>query len=409
MAEECDVAVVGAGPYGLAVAAHLRAHETDIRVFGEPMAAWAEMPRGMLLRSPFHASTISDPDGSLTLTAYEAALGRTLDRPIPVEDFIAYGRWFCDQAVPDLDRRRVTRVDRRSDAFVLTLEDGEELRARRVVVATGLLDAAARMPELAALDGGTVSHTSELRDPASFAGRRVLVVGGGQSATESAALLQEAGATVEVLMRAPAVNWLDRSGRLHRSRLRPLLYPDTDVGPPVLNRIINHPRLFRSFPYDTQCWIAYRSIRPAAAGWLRPRLADVTVTCGRRLETAVPDGDEIVVRLDDGTSRRVDHVMQGTGYRLDVRAHPLLAPGLAARIRARDGYPVLGLGYESSVPGLHFVGALSAVSLGPVMRFVSGTWATGPAVARAIGPAAAHARRPKPVQEVIAGASRTAP
>jgi hypothetical protein len=187
-------------------------------------------------------------------------------------------------------------------------------------------------------------------------------------------------------MRAQAVNWLIRSGRLHDSRLRPLLYPDTDVGPVGLNHVVNKPRLFRSFPHRAQDAMAARSIRPAAAGWLQDRLTGVTVTCGRQVVAASADGDGVVVRLDDAMERRVDHVLQGTGFRLDVRAHPLLSDALRAGLRTRAGYPLLRRGYESSVPGLHFVGALSAVSHGPVMRFVSGTWATGPAVARAVAP-----------------------
>ena len=121
------------------------------------------------------------------------------------------------------------------------------------------------------------------------------MIGGGQSATESAALLHEAGADVEIVMRAPAVNWLARSARLHKSRLRPLLYPDTDVGPPVLNQIVNKPRLFRCFPRETQEAMAYRSIRPAAAAWLQPRLADVSITSAVTRSAAALEDDAVVV------------------------------------------------------------------------------------------------------------------
>jgi FAD-dependent urate hydroxylase len=192
------------------------------------------------------------------------------------------------------------------------------------------------------------------------------------------------------------VNWLERSGRLHQSALRRLLYPDTDVGPPILNQIVNKPRLFGRFPEPLRERMADRAIRPAAAGWLRPRLADVTITCGRSVVAASADGSGASVRLDDGSERRVDHVLAGTGFRLDVARHPLLADGIRSRVRGRGGYPELGRGYESSVPGLHFLGALSAKSYGPVMRFVSGTWATGPVLARAIAGAQASARTAAP-------------
>ena len=304
----CHVAIVGAGPYGLAVAAHLRPHGLDTRMFGEPMEYWRGMPRGMLLRSPWHASSISDPHDAFTLDAYEAAHGVTLRRPIPLEDFIAYGQWFQEQVVPDLDRRRVREIAGNGDGFRLDLTDGSAVHAERVVLATGLLGAAHRLPQLADLPPDRVWHTADLRDPADLSGKRVLVVGGGQSATESAALLHEAGADVELVVRAPQMRWLVRSGRLHRSRLRPLLYPDTDVGPPVLNQIVSRPRAFRCFPRRWQERMAYRAIRPAAAGWLKPRLEPVTITNGRTVVTAIATGDDVVVRLDDGSQRRVDHI-----------------------------------------------------------------------------------------------------
>jgi thioredoxin reductase len=348
------------------------------------MEYWSEMPAGMLLRSPWHASSISDPDDALTLDAYEETLDRRLSRPVELDEFVAYGRWFAAQVAPSLDERRVVLIESADDRLRLQLEDGETVIGDRVVLATGLLGAAHRPSDLAGLPSDRLMHTSDLRDPAGLAGKRVLVVGGGQSATESAALLHEAGAGVEIVMRAKAVNWLGRSARLHASRLRPLFYPDTDVGPPVLNQIVNKPRVFRSFPPAAQEAMAYRSIRPAAAAWLRPRLEEVPITHGRHPVGATMRGDEVVVQLDDGSERPVDVVVAGTGFRLDVTAHPLLATELAARVRARDGYPRLDRGYESSVPGLHFVGALAAKSQGPVMRFVSGTWLTAPAVARRV-------------------------
>jgi hypothetical protein len=377
-------------------------------MFGKPMQYWSEMPRGMWLRSPWHASTISDPRDALTLSRYEATVGRSLERPVRLEDFVAYGRWFQEHVAPDLDSRHVSSIESDGDGFRLVLEDGEALLATRAVVATGLLGAEHRPADLSGLPDEFVSHASRLHDPRDFYGRRVLVIGGGQSATESAALLHEAGADVEIVMRAPAVNWLDRSGRLHHSRFRPLLYPDTDVGPVVLNHIVNKPRLFSRFPRNVQAAMARRSIRPAAASWLRPRLADVPITCGRRVASMAVEDGMVAVRLGDGSERRVDHVIQATGYRPDVRSHPLLASSLAGAVQHLNGYPLLSRAYEASVPGLHFVGASSAVSHGPVMRFVSGTWATGPAIANGIGGAMSTARSRARPRAAIAHAGQTA-
>jgi FAD-dependent urate hydroxylase len=384
------VAVVGAGPYGLACAAHLRAAGVATHVFGRTMEFWEErMPVGMLLRSPWQASRISDPDGRLSLDAFEAAHGRRLARPVPIEDFVAYGHWFADAAVPDLDERRVRRIDRDGDGFILALDDGETLGASRVVLATGLEGHEHRPPELASNLPGRVLHSVDVREPRTLAGESVLIVGCGQSAIELAALLAEAGAQPEVIARARRLRWLVRSGWLHRrkGRLRTLLYPPTDVGPPILNQIVAAPYAFRSLPTAVQARVAYRSIRPAAAEWLVQRTAAVPIHTGTSIRRIRGDGDAVAVELSDGSRRHADRVVLATGFKPDIRRHALLAADLLAEIEHVGGYPRLRPGLESSVSGLHMVGALSAHAFGPVVRFVSGTWFTAAEVARVIGAA----------------------
>jgi len=212
-AASLDVVVLGAGPYGLAVAAHLRGRGVIARVFGDPMSSWRDqMPIGMFLKSTPSASSISAPRRGHTLGDYCAATG--IDpivgyRPVPVADFIAYGCWFAEQIVPQLERSRIVRIDRRPGGFEVALDSGEELAARAVVVASGAGEFAHVPPELEALspDGpsadGPLSHTSQHRDLSLLSGRRVAVVGRGQSALETAALLHEHGADVRVLVRAP--------------------------------------------------------------------------------------------------------------------------------------------------------------------------------------------------------------
>src|SRR5216683_4415004 len=188
----CQVAIVGAGPYGLAAAAHLRSANVDLRVFGKAMEFWErQMPMGMLLRSYWEGSHISDPHGDLTLDRYQRARGVQLPRPVRLDDFINYGQWFQRQAVPDLDGRRVTRIEAASKCFRVMLEDGESVWAQRVVIATGIASFAWRPRQFNAVPPTLASHSSEHRDFGRFAGRRVAVVGGGQSALESAALLRE--------------------------------------------------------------------------------------------------------------------------------------------------------------------------------------------------------------------------
>ncbi len=386
----CQVAIVGAGPYGLAAAAHLRSANVDLRVFGKAMEFWHQMPAGMLLRSYWEGSHISDPHGDLTLDRYQRARGVQLPRPVRRDDFVDYGRWFQRKALPDLDGRRVARIEAASKGYLVTLEDGQSVLAQRVVIATGIASFARRPHQFSTVPPERASHSSEHRDFSRFAGQRVVVVGGGQSALESAALLHEAGAAVEVVVRAPGVHWLRYGTRLHAwlhnraNPLRRILYPPSDVGPPGLNWIVDTPDLFRRLPSAVHSRIARRAIRPAGAGWLRPRMNGVKITTGRVIISASPVGQQVRLKLDDGTERCVDHILLATGYQVDISRCAFLAPDLVRSLRLVDGYPELTAGFEASLPGLHFLGASAAGTFGPLMRFVAGTKYAASALTRCI-------------------------
>jgi glycine/D-amino acid oxidase-like deaminating enzyme len=368
--------VIGAGPYGLSIAAELGRLGIDTRVFGRLMSFWEEhMPAGMFLRSRWDASHIGRPAGMLSLGAYEKALGRPIARPIPVEEFVSYGRWVARSARIHVEERSVSALWPRDGGVELAMDDGETVIADRVIVAAGIREFAWRPEELRTLPSELASHSSQHRTFAPFAGRRVTVVGGGQSAIESGALLAEAGATVEVLMRGEGIRWLRRREWLlrHAHLFRSLLYPRTDVGPVGLNLLVANPRVFGAFPRSLQERIARRAIRPAVAAWLTDRLRGVTITTGARVVGLSRQGGEIRMRLADGSERSSDHLICATGFRVDVGAYPFIPRSLAQRIATRDGLPALNAAFESSVPRLHFLGAASAGTFGPVMRFVSGT------------------------------------
>jgi FAD-dependent urate hydroxylase len=381
--------VVGAGPNGLAVAAHLRDAGIPVVCFGEPLESWdRNMPAGMLLRSRRRSSHIADPNQKLTIDAYERAQGTPVSTPtITLEEFVDYGRWFQRTAVPDVDTRKVTELTREGGAFRVKVEDGEELAASRVIVAAGLSPFMNCPEPFAALPGAVRSHSYEHSSLARFAGLRTAVIGSGQSALESAALLHEAAATVEVVARASSIRWLgeDSNGATSttmEARLRAALVPPTDVGGVPHGWIAAVPDVFRTLPESLHPSISFRCIRPAGAGWLRARLADVPISFGRHTIAAQVRDGGVELHLDDGSSRTVDQVLLGTGFRVDVRRYPFLAPDLVAELELADGYPVLRAGLESSVPGLHFVGAPAAHTFGPVMRFVVGSWFAAPAIAR---------------------------
>jgi cation diffusion facilitator CzcD-associated flavoprotein CzcO len=382
-----EVLVVGAGPYGLAATAHLRAEGVGALVFGEPMSFWRDkMPSGMLLRSPWQASHIADPGHKLTLDAFREDVAPDLEAPVPLHRFVEYGRWYAEATVADADPRQIRRIRRVGDRFAATTADGESVSADRVVVGTGIGPYAYVPPALQRLGGRWVSHASEHRDFARFAGQAVAVIGGGQSALESAALLHEAGADVTVVMRRPAVRWLSRSARLHSmGPLAKLLYAPTDVGPAGLSRLVATPSLFAHVPSVARTPLTARCIRPAGAAWLIDRLADVRIVLDAEILATAIDGQHVSLRLADDSTHVVSHIVCGTGYRVDIAAAPgPLEPDLVRQVRTALGMPVLGRGFESSVPGLHFLGAPSAFSFGPLARFVAGTAFAGDELVRGV-------------------------
>jgi FAD-dependent urate hydroxylase len=382
---QSEIAIIGAGPYGLAAAAHLRFRGFNVRLFGEPMRFWErQMPVGMLLRSPWDGSHISDPERKLTLDAYRAVSGQSFSAPVPLRNFIEYGRWFQKQVAPDLDTRTVRQVTK-NGSFQLTLEDGERVHAPRVIVAGGIGPFKLVPAAFAALPPAIVSHSSDHQDFGRFRNQKMIVVGSGQSALESAALLHEAGADVEVIARARSVIWLRRIPWLHTVRpLERLLFAPSDVGPAGISHLVARPDWFRIMPRALQEKLGVRCILPAGAGWLRPRLRDVPITTGRNVISAGRAGDRIKLSLDDGRQLIADHAVLATGFSIDICRYQFLASELMASISRAEGFPRLTPAFESSVQGLHFIGAPAAWSFGPLMRFVAGTEFTARALARGI-------------------------
>jgi hypothetical protein len=370
-----DVVIIGAGPYGLAAAAHLNSKNLRVCVFGEPMEFWSrKMPQGMLLRSPRVASNISDPDHLLTLEAYEAASGTKARAPLPLETFVDYGNWFREQLGTDFDKRNVRAVKRKLSGFEIMLEDGATVRSNRVVVAAGIGPFQRIPPVFSHLSSDRVSHCYQGKPVAGFSGRRVAVIGAGQSALESAAILHEAGATVEVIAKIAQLRWIGMHSWLHHLGLiSKALYSSHDVGPAGISRLVAAPKLVAHVPLKIRDKIRRRAVRPAGSRWLPDRMRDIKVSTGRSVVSAVYIGTDVDLTLDDGSKRLVGHVLLGTGYDVDISRYSFLPPELVKEVEVFDGYPKLKSGFRSSVPGLHFVGATAARSFGPLLYFVAGT------------------------------------
>jgi cation diffusion facilitator CzcD-associated flavoprotein CzcO len=376
---ECEIAVIGAGPYGLSAAAHLKARGVATHAFGEPMSFWRHnMPRGMKLRSPWRATDLSDPDKALSLDAYSESQGVARVEPFPIEDFIGYGDWFQSRAVPDIDRRVVARVEATGNGFAVHTRDGDSVFAKSVVMATGLANHEIRPPVFASVPAALISHTSEHSDFDRFVGRRVAVIGRGQSACETAALLNEAGAEAEIICRG-SIRWL--GANKHRAKWRHkihaqlsrLLEAPSAIGRFPLSWGVEVPSLLRLLPQEQRDEFNAACLRAAAAGWLKPRFGDVRITGGVEIVAAAEKGGRVEVKFDERRTDVFDHVVLATGYKFDLAKLGMLAPELRAGIVCRDDSPVLSSGFESSAPSLFFVGAGAVSSFGPLMRFIAGT------------------------------------
>jgi len=393
--DKCDVAIIGAGPYGLSAAAHLsQVKGLDVVLLGEPMSFWARhMPEEMCLRSPWAGSHLADPGNQFTLDSYRAVTGNhRLADPVPVRDFIQYGHWFQQHAALPADRRNVIRVDPAPEGYRLTFDAGAELQAQRVVVAAGIQPFAFSPPMFQGFPRSLVTHTSEQRGFAGFRGKRVLVIGGGQSALEAAVFLHEAGAQVEVLLRKSGLYWLERRRWMHSALFRRMFYGAGEIGPAGASLLIQRPALFRHLPRRIQRRWEERAMRPAVAHWLKARTQEITVRAERFPAVARVEGESLRVRLNDGSERCVEHVVLGTGYRVNIALYPFLGREVLAGIEMADGNPRLGAGLESSLPGLHFLGAPAARSFGPLMRFVAGAGFASRALHRHILQAGARRR-----------------
>jgi cation diffusion facilitator CzcD-associated flavoprotein CzcO len=351
------------------------------------MGAWKHrMPPGMLLKSHAWSSSLYDPHGELTLEAYCAKRGlpyHASDIPVPLETFVAYGEAFQKQFVPDVENRELIRLDWTGSAFHAVFHDGESVYAKRVVIAVGIHHFAYMPPELSNLPAELVSHSGAYGPLDKLVGKQVIIVGAGASASGLAALVSETGAEVSIVARHSELPFpkLPRESRsLLRRLVRPLrhlVYPKSGIGGSWLLKICaDTPQIIHALPQALRLHIARSALGPSGHSNLRDRvIGKVPAYLGRSLRAATVVNGRIRLELaaKDGSTEllEADHVIAGTGFRPEVSRLAFLRP-LLARIDTELGTPRLTSRYESSVPGLYFVGPITANSYGPVARFAYG-------------------------------------
>jgi cation diffusion facilitator CzcD-associated flavoprotein CzcO len=372
--------IVGAGPYGLSIASHLRGANVECLLIGRAMETWLNnMPAGMFLKSETFASNLSDPQRRYTFEHFYAARGvayRPIGNPLSIADFVDYAQWFRQHAAPDVTDATLANLRRTENGFELALSDGSRIAARRAILATGYL-AFQRMPaELEGLPAELVSHSAQHRDLARFAGRDVTVIGRGQSGLETAALLHEHGANVRLLARAASVEW-NPDPNAPRSLLTRLRYPDAGLGAGWKSLAVSElPKAFFRLPLETRHRFVATSWGPSGAWWLEDRVVGkVPLLTSHTVARAVERAGRLAVTVRSGSEVKeieTDHVIAATGYAVDLARVAYLDPSLRREIATYQGSPILDTAFQSSAGGLHFVGISAAQSFGPVMRFVYG-------------------------------------
>ena len=376
-----EIAIIGAGPYGLSLAAHFRRRSIPFRIFGRPMDSWLNhMPKGMMLKSDGFASNIYDPDEAFTLRKFCAERGieyADTGLPVTLGTFSSYGLAFRERMLPELEDKLLVSLDRAPEGFLLRLDNGETVTARRVVLAVGITHFEHIPENLAHLPAEFLSHSYRQAEPEKFRGRNVVVIGGGSSAIDLAAVLHEADAEVQLVARRPALKFHSTPTGKPRSLWQQIRHPQSGLGPGLRSRFFsNAPMLFHYLPERLRLEAVERTLGPSAGWFVRDKMARVSSLLGYTLKSAdVHDGKvRLHLRAADGSERDVltEHVIAATGYKVDLGRLRFLSPDIRSKIDVVKGAPVLSSTFESSVPGIYFAGLAAANSFGPVMRFAFG-------------------------------------
>ena len=401
-----EIAIVGAGPYGLSIAAHLRKRGLPFRIFGPPMDTWvSHMPKGMCLKSDGFASDLYDPDGAFTLKQFCAERNipyADMGLPVGLETFTSYGLAFKERMVPELENKLVIGIERANDGFVLQLDGGETCKAHRVVLAAGVTHFEYVPENLAHLPPQFVSHSARHREVASFKGRNVVILGAGASALDLAGLMQEAGVNVQLVARSTNLKFHTKPTGKSRSLWKKLRHPDSGLGPGMRSRFFaNAPWAFHYLPESLRIELVKRTLGPSGGYFIHDMVVGkVPLLLGYTIERAQVENNALHLHLhgQDGSTQKVvaDHVIAATGYKVDLERLLFLSKELRAQVRTVGGAPILSTGFESSVSGLYFSGIAAANSFGPVMRFAFGAGFAARRISEALARSVARNRAQAP-------------
>lgn len=378
-----DTVVVGTGPYGLSIAAHMRHHGMPFRIFGRPMDSWSShMPKGMFLKSDGFASNLYDAPSDFTLQRYCAERNiryADLGTPVSLQTFIDYGLAFKNKWVPQVEERFITGISRSSDGYLVEVENGEIFEAMRIIVAVGITHFPYLPSSLSGLSSDLLTHSFEHHDLSRFRGRNVVVLGAGSSAIDLAALLDEVGADVQLVARRSALKFHERMRTdKPRSWWQQVRSPISGLGPGLRTRFFaDAPNLFWHLPQSLRLNTVRTTLGPSGGWFIKDKIVGrVPLILGSTIKRAEAlDGRVRLTLMSEDSTEKVlcpEHVIAATGYKVDLNRLTFLAPEIRHRIKSVESTPILSSDFESSIPGLYFVGLAAANSFGPVMRFAFG-------------------------------------
>lgn len=379
MTYSTNLLIIGAGPFGLSLAAYAEQHGIDYTLVGKPMEFWKQnMPQGMFLRSAcdWHL----DPGNESTIERFLEELNQTPAdvEPLSLQFYLEYTQWFQEKqnivALP-VYVEQLDEVEWGAYRFRATLEDGRVIHARNVALALGFkyfkhlpADLAELLPE------GRFVHTCDLVEFEALRDKRCLILGGRQSAFEWAALLREAGAAAVHLS--------------HRHASPAFAEADWSWVNPTVDGIASNPGWFRSLPVEEQTAVGQRlwaEGRLKVEPWLEARVSAETVQLWPRSEVvrcdALPDG-AVAVELSNGERLVIDQIILATGYKVAIGQVPFLQAGnIGGRLATRNGFPMLDEQFQTNLPGLFITSMAANQDFGPFFGFTIATRAS----ARLIG------------------------
>jgi len=353
-----NILIVGAGPYGLSLANYLAHQKKDFLIAGKSMELWREHTfDNMDLRSDVATSTIIHPENKFSFENYCLSNNQSIEElkgMLPVTTFRRYLNW-CESSYDfDVIPEYVVKIEKNDHGFTSRLKSGAEIVSNKVVMATGvahhlnipedLLNSKSSIKEKSKTKNLKVIHSYDTAEIAHQKNKKVLVIGAGQSAAESIDIL---------LQNKNKVDW--------HSRTRPIYFKEP----------LNIPKwLFNIIVYSAG---VVRAIPPAISKRILSIFSATTITPNFQ---PMMEKIQRLKHLPDLSN--YDIIVTATGYRYDIRYMDFIGDTILKNLKLRKQMPYVNPDFETSIPGLHFIGPIIEQYFGPAMKFMIGAHYAAP-------------------------------